>query len=207
MRRMTYSIVAALLLTGLSGMGSARADDNWRSSGHMHGHGWHTSPGHGPMGPGYGPMGPAHDHMGPGYGGMAPGHGPMAPGYGSRGPGGSMRGLGVGQLDTSDDGVISDGEAAQHFEGRFVFLDADSDGVVTKDEFLRFRPPFFMGDREALEKQEKRYETRLKTMDSNKDSKVSKAEYMGFHRKQFAAADANKDGKVDVWEYRSQRRR
>ena len=112
-----------------------------------------------------------------------------------------------GRVDTNDDGIISDSEAALHFEQRFVFLDANSDGSLTKDEFLRFRPPFHMGDSETLENLIKRYELRLKTMDSDKDGKVSKAEYMGYHRKQFTAADANKDGKVGVWEYRSLRRR
>lgn len=195
MKRAAIGVIATLFVTGLVGAAALRADDDWRGYGHMHGYGWH-------MGPGYGHMGPGFGHMGPGFGRMGPGHRDIGP----RGP---MRGFAFrgGPIDTNDNGVISDGEAARHFEGRFIFLDADSDGSLTKDEYLRFRPPFWMADRETMEKLEKRYEARLEEMDSDKDGKVAKSEYMAFHRKQFAAADSNEDGKVDVWEYRSQHRR
>jgi Ca2+-binding EF-hand superfamily protein len=203
MDRSTLCIAAVTLLFGVSMADVARADGGQGGHGYMHGYGWHMgqgqgqmAPGYGRMGPGYGPGGPGYGHMGPGYQGMGRG-GRMMGGYGFRGR----------QIDANDNGVISDAEAARHFESRFVVLDADSDGALTRDEFLRFRPPFWAGDRAALETLEKRYEARLTSMDSNKDGKVEKGEYMAFHRKQFAAADSNKDGKVGVWEYRSQRRR
>ena len=195
MKFATIGVLATLLTIGLFHIAGVRADDRHDGYRQMHGYGWH-------MGPGYG-------HMGPGAGPMGPGYGPMRHGYGGMGPGGPMHGFGFrsAPLDANDDGVISNGEAARHFESRFIFLDADSDGELTRDEYLRFRPSFWMGDRDSLDRLEKRYEARLKAMDTDNDGKVAKAEYMAFHRKEFLAADTNKDGKVDVWEFRSQRRR
>lgn len=199
-------IAVSLFVFAIAAAPLAFADDS-RPDYDIPGYGWHMGPGYGQMGPGYGRMGPGYGQMGPGYGHMGPGYGHMGPGYGRMmGLGGPMGGYWFhdGRVDANDNGIISDAEAARHFERRFFFLDADGDGALTQDEYLRFRPPFWAGWRKDIEK---RYVDRFKSMDSDKDGKVDKGEYMAFHREQFAAADTNKDGKVDVWEYRSQRRR
>jgi Ca2+-binding EF-hand superfamily protein len=106
-------------------------------------------------------------------------------------------------IDQNNDGVISADEAAAFFESVFAEIDADHDDVLTKEEFLSARPGQGRGPGSDFART--RREERFAAMDTDKDGKVSHAEFLEAHRQIFAAADADKDGKVTPWEFRSQR--
>jgi hypothetical protein len=161
------------------------------------GYGMGYGPGGG-MGPGYG-MGPGM--MGPGYGGMGPGAGMMGPG--------GMRGYaGRPPVDTDHDGVVSNTEAAKHFEEAFGAMDGDDDGKVTLEELTSvfFGPgPHMAGRGDGLKHWQERKEARLKEMDGNSDGAVTQEEFLAYGKKRFEASDRDKNGKVTVWEFLGRR--
>ncbi|MBT4701989.1 MAG: hypothetical protein HOB79_13050 [Rhodospirillaceae bacterium] len=105
-------------------------------------------------------------------------------------------------IDQSGDGVVQPDEAAARFERRFGAYDADNDGMVVKDEYMAMRM------RVAHRGQAPKYsvlEAKFAGMDSNKDGKVSKAEFIAAGEREYMKSDSNGDGKVTVWEYRAAR--
>lgn len=123
-------------------------------------------------------------------------------GYGS---GGMMERMGA--IDTNDDGVIGDDEAADQVESVFAAMDGDDDGELTKDEYLSVRMGPARGFNEARQKSmQDRKNARFTEMDADKSGNVSKVEFLAAGKKRFEAADTDKDGKVTPWEFRAQRR-
>jgi Ca2+-binding EF-hand superfamily protein len=198
MHRIILSL-AAYTAAGMVGFQSpASADDRagWNQpyGYHMHNPGWH-------MGPGYG--------MGPGQGsGMGQGYG-MAPGYGMRGQQPGMRQFrNRASVDTNDDGIVSNAEAARHFEDAFMTMDADDDGHLTKEEFFAIR--FGSGPAQSRasgvnNRWKERKQKRFAEMDENKDGKITQAEFLAHGKRRFDDADRDKDGKVTAWEFRARR--
>ncbi len=83
-----------------------------------------------------------------GFGGRGPGgEGGRGPGgEGGRGPGGAGGGQGGGMAermfayDANKDGKLEKSELPERIQGMFDRLDADKDGVLTKEEVSNFRP-------------------------------------------------------------------
>ncbi len=129
------------------------------------------------------------------------------------GPGsGMMQGQGMmgrmAAIDTNNDGVISDDEAAAQVEAVFAAMDSDDDGELTEDEYMSVRmgPRFGQGLNEEPQKaMQERKKARFVEMDPDKNGKVGQAEFIAGGKARFQAADADKDGKVTPWEFRAQR--
>lgn len=130
------------------------------------------------------------------------------------GPGGGQ-GMMMGQgfmgrmaaIDTNNDGVIGDDEAAAQVEAVYAAMDADDDGELIEEEYMAVRMgpgfgPGFNKDRQRA--MQARKKARFGDMDSDKNGKVSKAEFIAGGKARFEAADTDKDGKVTPWEFRAQ---
>lgn len=122
-----------------------------------------------------------------------------------RGPGPGMMGR-MGAIDTNNDGVISDDEAADQVEAVFMAMDADDDDELTEEEYMAVRMGPQFGFNEARQKaRQERKKARFGEMDTDKSGKVSKAEFIAAGKARFEAADTDKDGKVTPWEFRARR--
>ncbi len=109
-------------------------------------------------------------------------------------------------IDTNNDGVIGDDEAASQVESVFAAMDGDDDGSITADEYMSIRMGGGPGYNEARQAQmQARKKERFATMDPDKDGKVTQAEFIAAGKTRFAEADTDKDGKVTPWEFRAQR--
>jgi hypothetical protein len=109
-------------------------------------------------------------------------------------------------VDLNADGVIGDDEAAVVAERIFGRLDRDNSGDLSEAEFTTLPRGrgwwrmFGAQDEAVVEVLKAKYAS----IDSNKDQKVVKTEFLVDARARFQAADADKDGKVTPWEFRSQ---
>ena len=113
----------------------------------------------------------------------------------------------MGAIDTNDDGFISDDEAADQVEAMFTMMDADDDGELILDEFMSVRMGPRFGRHAMRQKMMQEHkQARFAEMDADKNSKISKVEYIAAGKARFEAADSDKDGKVTPWEFRAQRR-
>ena len=129
------------------------------------------------------------------------------------GPGsGGMMGQGLmgrmAAIDTNNDGIIGDDEAAAQVESVFAAMDGDGDGELTEVEYMSVRmgPGFGQGRNEERQKaMQERKKTRFGEMDADKNGNVSQAEFIAGGKARFQAADTDKDGKVTPWEFRAQR--
>lgn len=130
-----------------------------------------------------------------------------------RGPGaGMMMGQGgggfmgrMGAIDTNHDGVIGDDEAAAQVEAVFLAMDGDDDGELTEDEYMAGRMGLQRGFNEERQKaMQERKKARFGEMDSDRNGRISKAEFIAAGKSRFEAADTDKDGKVTPWEFRAQ---
>jgi hypothetical protein len=124
--------------------------------------------------------------------------------HGDRGRHGGRHGRGA--IDINADGVIGDDEASFMAERFFLQIDRDKSGDLSEAEFTAV--PRGRGWWRMFGAQDEAVTDALKTkfiaLDTNKDQKVAKAEFLADAQARFLAADANKDGKVTPWEFRSQ---
>jgi hypothetical protein len=126
----------------------------------------------------------------------------------NRGPGFGMMMGRMTAIDSNNDNIISDDEAASQVESVFLVMDADEDSELTEEEYMAVDiGPGFAGmrnaDRQKMMQQRKK--ARFVEMDADKNGKVSKAEFIAAGKARFDAADTDKDGKVTPWEFRAQR--
>lgn len=131
--------------------------------------------------------------------GNGPGSGPMM--------GQGMMGR-MAAIDTNNDGIIGDDEAAAQVESVFAAMDSDGDGELTEEEYMSVRmgPGFGQSRNEERQKaMQERKKARFVEMDADKNGKVSQAEFIAGGKSRFQTADTDKDGKVTPWEFRSQR--
>jgi Ca2+-binding EF-hand superfamily protein len=101
------------------------------------------------------------------------------------------------RIDTSGDGKISAAEWQANSLQKFVKLDSNGDGAVTADEFqnMHKRPAGKDGDAAGRHGD---FKDRLARLDTDKDGKVSTAEWNAVGNKMFARMDDNKDGKISA---------
>lgn len=118
------------------------------------------------------------------------------------------------KMDVDKDGYLTDADReAKRQERRtrmFEALDANKDGNISRDEFMASRPEA-KGKPEA--KSEARGERRggrhhrmgggrgfhgkmMESIDTDKDGKISQAEFVAASLKRFDSVDANKDGQI-----------
>ena len=119
------------------------------------------------------------------------------------GPGGFLK-----SADLNKDGVIDQTEFQQSRDKWFADLDADKDGFVTADELKAFGDKMHAewakkhadqanNDQPADAKKHGDFSQRiLKRVDTDKDGKISKAEFDAEGSKLFAKLDENSDGKI-----------
>jgi len=130
-------------------------------------------------------------------------------GWGNGPEAGMMIGQGMmgrmAAIDSNNDGIISDDEAAAQVESVFAAMDADDDGELTMEEYMSVRMgPGRRLNEERQKLMQDRKKARFAEMDTDKSGKVSKAEFIAGGKARFQAADADKDGKVTPWEFRAQ---
>jgi Ca2+-binding EF-hand superfamily protein len=119
------------------------------------------------------------------------------------GPGGFLK-----SADLNKDGLIDQNEFQQSRDKWFADLDANKDGFVTADELKAFGDKMHAewakkhGDQAAADKPDadKKHgdfsQRILKRVDTDKDGKISKAEFDAEGSKLFAKLDGNSDGKI-----------
>jgi hypothetical protein len=121
---------------------------------------------------------------------------------------GGRRGMHL--IDTNNDGVIGEDEAASMAEFGFHRMDKDRDGKVTEAEFVagprgKRGGGWFNWNSDEKAAVEKVRKDKFATLDINKDASLDKAEFFADAKAKLAAADTDKDGKVSPWEFRASR--
>lgn len=110
------------------------------------------------------------------------------------------------KLDTNNDKIVTKAEieanqrriaadaAAQRARAMFQKIDADGNGALSVDEFIRANaPPAASGEGAAI----------MNRLDTDRDQKVSLVEYRVLTLKGFDSLDADKDGILTVAEQRA----
>lgn len=99
-------------------------------------------------------------------------------------------------MDKNGDKAVSEAEAAAFFAGHAAQVDGNADGTITIPELEAFR---------AAKRRERQAE-RFGELDTNRDGKVSTAEFADSRTAWLMARDADGDGEVALGEGRRSRR-
>ncbi len=109
-------------------------------------------------------------------------------------------------IDANGDGLVSRAEATSNAESVFNAMDADTNGKLTKDEYMSVRMGQQNGANTAMQAQRQaEKEARFAPMDTNGDGQVSLEEFVAGAANRFKAADANGDGMLTRPEWRNAR--
>ncbi len=111
---------------------------------------------------------------------------------------------GFSMIDTNSDGVISKAEFAVARDKMFQRLDVNSDGYFTREEATAGAEALRQKAAEAgkeisperAAKFKERAEKRFDSLDTDKDGRISKAEFDAAGDKLFARLDVNSDGQI-----------
>lgn len=106
------------------------------------------------------------------------------------------RGMNIERIDTDKSGSISPEEFAAVSMGKMITADKDGDGILTTDEIATAM---------EAERQRRRQEAMMKSLDVNGDGSVTVAELQDRMDKQFAVLDLNSDGTLSEEEIRKMR--
>lgn len=138
----------------------------------------------------------------------------LAQGWGWGGGQGMGQGQGMGRadapwrerfaaIDVDKDGAISAAEMASNAGAVFDVMDADSSGTITREEYMTVRLGAQQGLNKARETERQTAKAaRFAPMDTNRDGKVDRAEFVAAAEARFRAADRNHDGRVTPAEFR-----
>lgn len=126
----------------------------------------------------------------------------MGPGQGAGRPDAPWRQR-LEAIDENGDGRISKAEAAANAEAVFAAMDADSNGRLTRDEYMAVRMGAQQGWNKARQaERQAQKEARFAPMDTDHDGTVSAAEFAAGAAARFTAADRDHDGFLVPAEFR-----
>jgi hypothetical protein len=111
-------------------------------------------------------------------------------------------------VDTNDNGIVSDSEAARYFWRYFASIDTDDDGEVTLREFplVFYGPgPTMKGVSDEPDRWQKRKEARFAKIDANDDGTVTQSEFVDYGESEYRKSDRNDNGEVTIWEFLARR--
>ena len=114
--------------------------------------------------------------------------------------GGCVRGM-FTAIDANSDGMVSREEFQTHVESVFAVMDQKDDGKVTKDEFvsLRMGQGGGMGSRAAGREAVKA--ARFEAIDNNHDGTIDKTEFMTWEMARFDIADTGRKGNLSPQQF------
>src|SRR5688572_7124634 len=107
----------------------------------------------------------------------------------------------VAEYDLDKDGKVSKEEFLEARQQRFAATDSDRDHGVSQQEYLeeyRVRLMATRPDPEKAQRQLKQTDVRFKALDSNKDGRISFAEYSYSGWRMYAEHDYDRDGAVSL---------
>jgi Ca2+-binding EF-hand superfamily protein len=105
----------------------------------------------------------------------------------------------IQEYDLNHDGSVSKEEFVQERERRFGLTDADHNGGLTHDEYVneyKTRLTAEHPDPKKMDSAMKQADVRFKVLDSNKDGKISPAEFQHSGWSMFTHHDYTKDGAI-----------
>ncbi|MEM1386567.1 MAG: hypothetical protein AAF748_06340 [Pseudomonadota bacterium] len=105
-------------------------------------------------------------------------------------------------VDTDQDGVVSDEEAASHAEATFVALDRDGSRSLSPDELAHRNILVMFAQPQDDSAEDDAAATRFAALDGDSDGAVSKAEFLDVARAHYEEARDPVSGTVTPWSYR-----
>jgi Ca2+-binding EF-hand superfamily protein len=109
------------------------------------------------------------------------------------------------EIDTAKKGEVSRADFVKYRMKLFDELDANKDGKLSLDEFLKVAEPPFSGDAPGglnLEERRSRARSEFQTIDTNRDGFVERAEIEAVINAEFNQYDTDRDNKVTEPEVR-----
>lgn len=94
------------------------------------------------------------------------------------------------EMDANKDGVISKDEFQSHHQSKFGDADANKDGKVSKTEFIAH------WEREEAKRKQMMQDRMFSRLDADGDGVVTEAEFAAHGDKAFGMMDRNKDGQL-----------
>jgi Ca2+-binding EF-hand superfamily protein len=108
-------------------------------------------------------------------------------------------------IDTAKKGEVSRDEFLKHRMKLFDALDADRDGKLSVEEFLKIAEPPFSADvpgGPSLEERRSRARAQFQSVDTNRDQFVDRAEMAAVYHGEFNQYDTDRDNKITEAELR-----
>jgi Ca2+-binding EF-hand superfamily protein len=105
----------------------------------------------------------------------------------------------ITEYDLNHDGSVSKEEFADEREHRFIVTDVNHDAGLSHEEYVGEYKARITGESaepKNLEKQLKQADVRFNVLDSNKDGRISRAEYASSGWSMFVNHDYTKDGAI-----------
>lgn len=105
-------------------------------------------------------------------------------------------------MDTNNDGAITEDEFVKYRMRFFESLDTNKDGSLSREEFLKLADPPYVdaNDKELppIEQRRRFLNDQFTSLDADQDSKVTRAEAEKAFKANFAELDRNHDGKITI---------